>query len=110
LDASPGRDARSNGFSDNQRDVDEARTVIIGLVAILTSFKIITSLLILYFFPSWEAVILVLGLSALWIYIGIWWGGLHSALRLRLVRARIRRNELIRQEWQLDEREAARRR
>lgn len=81
---------------------DEARTTLITQVATFGVFKLVTSIMIIWFFPSWEAVLVVLGLSVPWIIAAIWFGGIYSRIRLRLVRVRLRRKELLRQEWHVD--------
>jgi hypothetical protein len=82
--------------------MDDSRAILITHIATLGGFKIVTSILILYFFPSWSAVLVVLGLSVPWIVAAIWYFGVYSRLHLRLVRMRVRRKELVRQEWNID--------
>lgn len=82
--------------------MDDSRTIIIAHVATLGVFKLVTSVMILYFFPSWHALIVIVALSIPWIVAGIWYGGLYSRVRVRLVRGRRRRALLIHQEWNVD--------
>ena len=82
--------------------MDDSRATLIIHIATLGGFKIVTSILILYFFPSWEALVVVLGLSVPWIVAAIWYFGVYSRVHLRLVRVRARRKELVRQEWNVD--------
>jgi len=82
--------------------MDDARPVLITYVATLGVFKIVTSILILYYFPSWHAVVIIVALSIPWIVAGVWAGGIYSRVRLRLLRVRRRRKALLHQEWHVD--------
>lgn len=82
--------------------MDDSRTALITQIATFGAFKVVTSVLILWFFPSWEALLVVLGLSVPWIIGAVWYFGIASTVRLRLIRVRAKRKELLRQEWRLD--------
>ena len=81
---------------------DDARTVLIAHIATFVGFKIVTSILIIYYFPSWGAVLVVAGLSVPWVVAAIWYFGLISHIKLRLIRVRAKRKRLIHQEWNVD--------
>ncbi|RIK47046.1 MAG: hypothetical protein DCC58_01165 [Chloroflexi bacterium] len=82
--------------------MNDTRSVIILHVATLGGFKLLTSLLVLYYFPSWHAVVVIAAVSIPWIAAGIWYGGIYSRVRLRLHRVRRRRAYLLYQEWNID--------
>lgn len=69
----------------------------------LITVKLLTSLLILYHFPSWHTLVLVLALSVVWFVPPFYYFSRHSQGHFRLLRGRARRNELLRQEWEVDE-------
>jgi hypothetical protein len=81
---------------------DDSRAVLIAQIATFGGFKSVTSILIIYFFPSWEAVLVVLGLSVPWIVAAIWYFGIVSHVKLRLLRVRAKRKQLLHQEWNVD--------
>jgi hypothetical protein len=83
-------------------DMHEMREAIVLQVATLGGFKLVTSLLILYFFPSWHALIVILGLSVPWIIAGVWYSGFYARVRLRLLRMRALRKRLLYEEWHVD--------
>ena len=83
--------------------MDDWRPVLISQIATLFAFKIATSILIVWFFPSWEAVVVVLALSVPWIVAAIWYFGVIGRMRYRLMRVRAKRRRLIYQEWHVDE-------
>lgn len=75
----------------------------------LVTLKLLTSIMILYFFPSWHTVLLVVVLSVVWFVPPVYYLTRHSQGRFRLIRARVRRNELLRQEWNVEETTTTRR-
>lgn len=81
---------------------DETRSVLIAHAATLGVFKIVTSILILFYFPSWDALLVILALSVPWIVAAVWYGGVVSRVKLRLVRARMQRKRLLQQEWNVE--------
>jgi len=81
---------------------DDYRPVLIAQIATLGVFKIVTSIMILYFFPSWHALLVVIGLSIPWVLGGCWYAGFYSRIKLRLIRVRARRKKLLYQEWHVD--------
>lgn len=83
--------------------------VVWTFVGSLMTVKLLTSLLILYHFPSWHTLMLVVALSVAWFVPPIWYFSRHSQSRYRLLRARVRRNELLRQEWEVEETRAGHR-
>lgn len=87
----------------------EDRSVIWAFVGSLATVKLVTSIMILYYFPSWHTLLLVVALSIAWFIPPIFYLGIHSRARARLVRARMRRKELLRQEWDIAERSPSRR-
>lgn len=82
--------------------MDDTRAILIAHIATLGGFKFATSILILYFFPSWHALIMILALSVPWIVAGCWYFGVYSRVRLRLVRGRMRRGAMVHKEWHVD--------
>jgi hypothetical protein len=81
---------------------DDARKILIAHIATFFGFKIVTSILIIYYFPSWGAVLVVAGLSVPWVIAAIWYFGIVSHIKLRLIRVRAKRKRLIHQEWNVD--------
>lgn len=77
--------------------------VVWTFVGSLITVKLLTSLLILYYFPSWHTLVLVLALSVVWFVPPFYYFTRHSRNRYRLLRVRLRRNELLRQEWEVEE-------
>ncbi|CAN5164513.1 hypothetical protein BH24CHL1_BH24CHL1_19860 [soil metagenome] len=77
--------------------------VVWTFVGSLATVKLLTSIMILYYFPSWHTLVLVLALSVVWIVPPFYYFTRHSRGRYRLLRARVRRNELLRQEWEVEE-------
>jgi hypothetical protein len=86
----------------NGRENHEAHATLVGMVAVLVGFKVVTSLLVLVFFPSLETALVVVGLSVMWLLAAGWWAASHARAPARLLRARARRRRLIRQEWRAD--------
>lgn len=78
-------------------------SVVWAFVGSLATVKLLTSIMILYYFPSWHTLILVLALSVVWIVPPIYYFTRNPRGRYRLLRARVRRNELLRQEWEVEE-------
>ena len=91
-------------MSYNRRAEDSSadRAVLTAFVATLVGFKLVTSVMVLYFFPSTHALILVLALSSMWIIAGAIYGGLVTRVKMRLLRARARRRQLLFEEWNVD--------
>lgn len=85
--------------SDELRD---DRAVLTAFVLTLVGFKLVTSVMILYFFPSLHALMIVLVLSSMWIFAGVIYGGVYSRVKVRLLRARAKRRKLLYQEWHVD--------
>jgi hypothetical protein len=85
----------------------EDKTVVWAFVGSLATVKLLTSILILYYFPSWHTLGLVVILSLFWIAPPLYYLGLYvkrySDGRYRLIRARRRRKELVRQEWEIED-------
>jgi hypothetical protein len=105
FDSQPSEHARASGRDSTTRyteDSNELRSVIVLQVATLGIFKLLTSAMIVYFFPSWHALLVVAGLSVPWLIAGAWYTGWYSRLRLRLLRVRARRNRLLYEEWHVD--------
>lgn len=69
----------------------------------LITVKLVTSLMILYYFPSWHTLVLVVALSVVWFVPPVYYFTHYSRSNFRLVRARVRRQELLRQEWEVEE-------
>jgi predicted membrane channel-forming protein YqfA (hemolysin III family) len=82
--------------------MDDARTVLTAFILTLVGFKVVTSIMVLYFFPSLHALVLVIALSSMWVIGGVIYGGIYSRVKLRLLRARAKRNKLLHQEWHVD--------
>lgn len=81
---------------------DDVRATLWGMALTLIGFKIVTSVLILWYFPSWNAVLIVVALSSLWILPLLYLVPRHVSVRQRLWRMRLRRRELVRQEWKVE--------
>ena len=82
--------------------------VVWTFVGALATVKLLTSIMILYYFPSWHTLVLVLALSVVWLIPPIYYFTRNPRGRYRLLRARARRNELLRQEWEVEETRAGR--
>lgn len=78
------------------------RATLWGMALTLIGFKIVTSVLILWYFPSWNAVLIVVALSSLWFLPLLYLVPRHVSVRQRLWRMRLRRRELVRQEWKVE--------
>ncbi len=78
------------------------RAPVLAMIWSLAGFKLFMSIMILWTFPSWHSVVIVMVLSAPWIVLFLAWAGVLARMRARLHRARARRAELVRQEWYID--------
>lgn len=85
-----------------REDESEMRTIVWASVWTLLAFKIVTSILILIVFPTVDAFAVVIALSAPWFAAGLFYYGFFGKIRMRLIRARVRRRRLIHQEWNVD--------
>jgi hypothetical protein len=82
--------------------MDDGRAVLTAMIMTLVGFKLITSVMVFYFFPSLHTLVFVLALSVTWIIAGAYYGGVYSRVKYRLLRARARRRQLIYKEWNVD--------
>lgn len=82
---------------------NEDKQVVWAFVGSLMTAKLVTSILILYYFPSWHSLMLVVVLSLVWFIPPIAYLGHRSQGRYRLVKTRLRRKQLLRQEWDVGE-------
>ena len=82
---------------------DADRTLIKGQIAALGLVKLVASVLTLYYFPSWHAVLIVVVLSLPWIVGGGYYLGRTSWFRYRFWKFRHLRKRLLREEWLMDE-------
>lgn len=94
----------------NQRMTDEDKSVVWAFVGSLMTVKLVTSILILYYFPTWHALVLVVALSLLWFVPPVAYLATTSQMKYRLFKVRLRRKELLRQEWDVGERSHTHRR
>ena len=78
------------------------RAPALALLWTLAGFKLFMSIMILWTFPSWHAVAIVMVLSIPWVLLFLGWMGVLARMRARLHQARARRAELLAQEWYLD--------
>lgn len=78
------------------------RLIVMTFAWTLAAFKLVTSALVLFFFPSVDALLIVIALSVPWIIGGIVYFGIYTKVKLRLIRVRTRRRRLIYQEWNVD--------
>ncbi|MDI3340183.1 MAG: hypothetical protein QJR03_06580 [Sphaerobacter sp.] len=71
-------------------------------MGILVGFKLWTLLVILLVATSWRTVWFIIATHALWVFIGlaVLWG--PAIFWLRLCRARARRRQLVRAEWEVE--------
>ena len=83
---------------------NEDKSVVWAFVGSLVTIKLFTSVMVLYYFPSWHTLMLVVALSIAWFIPPFFYLGLHTHRRYRLVKVRLRRKELMRQEWDVEER------
>ena len=89
------RDHRSPGH-------DDVRTTLIGMAIAVIMFKVVTSVMIIWFFPSWQAVALVVALNTLWFVPVLYYVPRHAHIRYRLWNVRLRRKQLLAEEWRMD--------
>ena len=78
-------------------------SVVWSFIGALFAFKFVTSIFILYYFPSWHTVLFLAVLSTAWFVPPIYYLARNPRGRFRLLRARVRRGELLRQEWEVEE-------
>lgn len=81
---------------------DDDRLILMTFAWTLAAFKLATSALVLYFFPSVESLLIVIMLSVPWVIGGFVYFGFYSRVKMRLIRVRARRKRLIYQEWNVD--------
>lgn len=79
------------------------RAVIKAQIGALGFVKLVASILTLYYFPSWHAVLIVGVLSFPWLIGGGYYLGRTSWFRYRFWKYRHLRKRLLREEWLLDE-------
>jgi hypothetical protein len=80
------------------------KTVVWTFVGSLVTVKLVTSVVILFYFPSWHTLLLVVALSVAWFLPPLLYLMSRSPGKYRLLRGRARRRELLRQEWNVEER------
>lgn len=81
---------------------EDVRATLWGMALTLIGFKIVTSVLILWYFPSWNALFIVIALSSLWFLPLAYLVPRHVSIRQRIWRMRLKRRELMHQEWNID--------
>lgn len=79
------------------------KAVIKTQIGALGFVKLVASVLTLYYFPSWEAVLIIAVLSLPWLVGGGYFLGRSSWFRYRSWKYRHLRKRLLREEWLLDE-------
>lgn len=82
---------------------DHDRAVIKGHIASLLIVKFFTTVLVLYYFMSWQASLILVVLSLPWIFAGAYYFGRNGRFRYRHWKYRHLRERLIREEWHVDE-------
>jgi hypothetical protein len=82
---------------------DSDRAVIKGQIAALGFVKLVASVLTLYYFPSWHAVVVIAVLSTPWLAVGGYYLARSGRGRYRFWKYRHLRRRLIREEWIVDE-------
>ncbi|CAN5767719.1 hypothetical protein BH23CHL2_BH23CHL2_25050 [soil metagenome] len=82
---------------------DADRAVIKSQIAALGFVKLVASVLTLYYFPSWHAVLIVAVLSLPWLVVGGYYLGRTSWFRYRFWKYRHLRQRLLQEEWNVDE-------
>jgi hypothetical protein len=87
-----------------ERDVlsDSDRAVIKGQLAALGFVKLVASILTLYYFPSWHAIVVIAVLSTPWLAVGGYYLYRSGRFRYRYWKYRHLRRRLIREEWIFD--------
>lgn len=88
----------------------EDKSVVLAFLYSLVTVKVVTSIMIVYFFPSWHTVMLSVVLSLVWFVPPILYFANLSPGKYRLFKGRMRRAELLRQEWEVEEPTATHRR
>ncbi len=81
---------------------DSDRAIIKAQIAALGGIKLVATILTLYYFPSWQAVMIVVVLSLPWIVGAFYYFGRVGWLRYRFWSYRHLRARLLREEWNLD--------
>lgn len=79
-----------------------AKQILIALAATFIGVKIVTSIMILYFFPSWTAFWIIMALSAIGFMPLIMFAPGYVRRHYRLWQWRLRRKRLLREEWNVD--------
>ena len=79
------------------------KAVIKTQIAALGFVKLVASILTLYYFPSWQAVLVIAVLSFPWLVGGGYFLGRSGWFRYRYWKYRHLRKRLLREEWLLDE-------
>lgn len=75
----------------------------LAFIGSLATVKLVTSIMIVYYFPSWHTVMLTVVLSIIWFGPPLFYLADRSPGKYRLFRGRMRRKELVRQEWHVEE-------
>lgn len=88
---------------------NEDLTVVWAFAGALFMVKFVTSIMILYYFPSWTTFMLLILLSIAWFIPPLFYLMHNPKGRYRLWRARVRRRELLRQEWHVENRDPSHR-
>ncbi len=82
---------------------DSDRAIIKSQIAALGGVKLVASILTLYYFPSWQALLIIVVLSLPWIAAGGFFLGRASWNHYRFWKYRHLRERLLREEWNVDE-------
>jgi len=82
---------------------DYDRAVIKGQIFSLVIVKLFTTVLVLYYFLSWQAALITFVVSLPWIFAGVYYFGRNGMFRYRHWKYRHLRARLLREEWNVDE-------
>lgn len=82
---------------------DSDRAIIKGQIAALLIVKLAASLVVLYYFLSWQAALIIAVVSLPWIAGGIYYFGRNGLFHYRFWKHRHLRERLLHEEWNVDE-------
>jgi hypothetical protein len=82
---------------------DSDRAIIKGQIAALGIVKLAASVLTLYYFPSWQAALIIVVLSLPWFAGGVYYLATGGRFHYRHWKYRHLRARLLHEEWNVDE-------
>lgn len=80
----------------------DERAIIWTFVGTLAGFKVLTSVLVFYYFPSWYTFVVLVAINVVWFIPLFYYLPRFFHGRYRLWNVRIKRRRLIEQEWNVE--------